>query len=232
MSDISQKVLRTIKAKKITPKSKWHFLLKNYVFWVLLSITIFISALAITTILFMLSDNDWDIFTYLDKSFLEYVLISIPYFWLLVLALFSGVTYFIFKHTRRGYHHRTYKVVIGSLLLSLGLGGILFECGLDSEIHETLSKQIPFYNNLVYTKENIWIFPDKGLLSGEVVDVKNKENFTLQDFNGKVWQIQGNDIDWPDNFILLKGTRIKLIGERKGEHLFSVKIVKFWDWKK
>lgn len=204
-------------------------MLRNCIFWLFLAVTTLIGALAVTVILFMLSDNDWDVFEYLDRSLFEHVFISIPYFWIAILALFSLIAYYSFKHTRHGYRYEMYKVVAGSLLLSLAVGAVLFRYGLDSEIHEIFSRQVPFYNNLVYTKEDIWIFPDKGVISGEIVDIKNKRNFKLRDFDGNIWRIQGDDVDWPDNFAAAEGVRIKLIGERRGEHLFFVKIVKPWD---
>lgn len=231
MSNITDNVLEEIK-EKLTPKPKWHFLLKNYVFWLFLIFAIFIGALAVTVMLFMLLDYDWDIFEYLERNFFTHVFFSFPYFWLAVLMLFLAIAYYGFRHTRRGYRYEISKVVIGGLLASFGIGGILFWYGLDSEIHEMFSKQVPFYNNLVYTKEDIWRFPDKGLLGGEIIGIKDRENFELRDFDGKTWQIQGGVIDWPDDFIFLKGARIKLIGERRGEHTFFVKIVKPWDWNK
>ena len=87
MSTVSKKVLKTIEEKKITPKPRWHFVLKNYVFWFFLAITTFIGALAVTAVLFMLLDYDWDVFEYLDRGLFEHIFISIPYFWLAVLFL-------------------------------------------------------------------------------------------------------------------------------------------------
>ena len=231
MSHITKEVFKNIEEKKIIPKSKWYFKIKNYISEIFLAVIIFAGALSVTTILFMFLDHDWDIFEYLNKSFWGYVFISIPYFWLISLLLLSITAYYIFKHTRQGYRYEIYKVIIGSLLLSLSVGIILFWGGLDSEIHELFSEKIPFYDNLVYTKKDIWIFPSKGLLSGEVVDIKNKNDFKLRDFNGDIWQIQGNRTIWPNNFVISKGVRIKLIGQRKdSQYIFLVKEVKPWDW--
>ncbi len=230
MTDLSEKTLKAIEEKNIVAKPKWRFLLKNYVFWLFFVLATFIGALAVTVIIFIFLDHDWDVFEYFDKSLFEYIFISLPYFWLIIFLLFLAAAYYNFKYTRRGYRYNFFKIFAGGLLLSLTLGILLFLFGLDSEIHEIFLEQIPFYNKLVYTKEDIWVFPDKGLLSGEIIDNKNKEEFKLRDFSGNIWQIQTDGTTWPDNFVFQVGARIKLIGELKDDNIFLVKIIKPWDW--
>lgn len=228
MSEISDKILKIIETEKITPKPRWNFLFKNYIIWIFFIFFIVSSALAVSTILFILTTQDWDVYDYLGRSFLPHVFISIPHFWILVLILLILVAYYDFIHTKYGYRYAVSRILLGSIVGGLILGTALFFCGIDSEIHEALSRNVPFYNNLIYYKEDIWDKPEKGLLSGEVVDMKNKNEFILRDFKGGTWQITGDDIIWPNNIIPLEGVEIKLIGRYRMDHLFYGNTVRCW----
>ena len=56
--NISKQVLEKIKDKKIKPKSKWEFLLKDYVWWFLGILALNIGGLAFSVIIYFLVNND------------------------------------------------------------------------------------------------------------------------------------------------------------------------------
>jgi len=231
MSDISENTLKTIDEKHITPKPRWHFLLKNYLIW-LGSITfIVLGAFAVTTIIFMLTNQDWDVYAYLDRSLFEHIMVCLPYLWAGILVLLLVISYYNFKNTRGGYKH-TFPTIIGAgILVSIILGIVLFFCGIDSEIHEEFTKDVPYYQDLVYTKTNVWNNAQKGLLGGEVVNVYSGDGFTLKDLNGNVWQIRWQDWNWSNPSFPQKGMKLKLIGGiyNNSTDTFSVKMIRSWD---
>lgn len=229
MSELSDKTLKTLKERKITPEPCWHFIVKNYALWSLFLVSIIIGALAVTTIIFMLTDHDWDVYKYLDRSFFEHVFALLPYFWIAVFSLFIVIADYSLKNTYRGYRCGTLSVVGGSILLSALLGILLFMGGIDSEIHQIFSRQVPFYNSLVYVKEDVWTNAEKGLLGGELVNIENFNDFTLQDLNGKIWQIKGENLLWPYSSLPQKGEKVKLIGQVGGSNIFFAKIVRPWN---
>lgn len=228
MSQISEEVLKDIEKKQITPKPKWLFLLKNYVIWAFFPVFVALSSLAVSTILFIVTTHDWDVYDYLGRTFLEYVFISIPYFWLIIFSLLISAAYYSFAHTKYGYRQTLFRIFLGSMVFGLILGAALFLLGVDSEIHEALSKKVPFYNNLIYYKEDVWDKPEKGLLAGEVTDLKNKNDFLLRDFEGHAWKISGDNIIWADNVIPQKGAEIKIIGQWQGDSLFYGSSIRRW----
>ncbi len=228
MSEISEKVLKTIEKKQITPKARWFFVLKNYIIWIFSAVFIIFGSLSVSTILFILTTHDWDVYDYLGRSFFEHVLISIPYLWIFIFSLLILIAYYDFVHTKYGYRYAVFHIFIGIIVSSLILGTILFCLGVDSEIHEAFSKNVPFYNNLIYYKEDIWNRPEKGLLAGEVVDIKDKNEFVIKDFQGKIWHITGDNIIWPDGIMLQKGIKIKIIGKKQSNDIFYGRIIRPW----
>jgi hypothetical protein len=228
MSDNCQEILKRIEKEKICPKSRWHFLLKNYVIWIFLALFIALGSLAVSTILFIVTTHDWDVNDYLGKSFLSYVFISIPHFWILTFAILILLAYYSFSRTRYGYRQAVSRVFLGSFIASLFLGTGLFFCGINSQVHEFFSKNVPFYNSLIYYKEDIWDNPEKGLLSGRITGIKSKNEFELTDFKGKIWQVKGDDIIWPRNLVPASGTEIKLMGHWQTDDVFYGNAVRHW----
>lgn len=230
MTDFSEETLKIIEEKGIKPKAKWQFLLKDYVVWFLFIASIVTGALAVATIIFILTDHDWEAYRYLDRSLFEHIFISIPYFWLAIFSLFIFAAYHNLKHTRGGYRYEIIIVVGASIFLSAILGITFFASGLDSEVHDIFSAQVPFYDSFVYTREDIWRATDKGLLGGQIISIKDQNDFMLRDFNGKVWQIQGQNLVWPVA-TPTKGIKIKLIGIEEGCdcNRFVAKTIGLWD---
>jgi len=229
MSEISKEVLKDIEEKKIAPRSRWFFFLKNYLIWFLFLVFLILSSLALSTILFLLTTQDWDVYDYLGRSFLEHVFLSLPYLWIIIFSLLILLLYYDFSHTKHGYKHAIWHTFIISFILSLVLGTVLFLLDVDSEIHETFSKKLPFYNDLIYYKEDIWDKPERGLLAGEILEVENNNDFTLRDFQGRIWHIEGKNISWPDDLIPQKGLKIKIIGQEESNDVFLGKTCKCWD---
>ena len=228
MPNISDEVLKVIEKKQIIPKPRWLFLLKNYIIWIFFTIFLIFGSLAVSTILFIITTHDWDIYDYLDRSFLKHVFISIPHFWIVIFAVLILLAYYSFAHTKYGYREAISRVFLGSIIGSLILGTALFFCGVNSQVHEIFSKNIPFYDDLIYCKEDIWDKPERGLLSGEVVDIKNKNEFILRDFKGNTWQIIGDNIMWPVNIVPQKGIEIKIIGQQQRDNIFYGNTVRRW----
>ncbi|MDD2696992.1 MAG: hypothetical protein PHE52_02450 [Candidatus Pacebacteria bacterium] len=231
--DISQKTLKTIEEKKITPEPRWHFLLKDYSLWFFFVFSVILGAMAVSAVLFMLTDSDWDVYEYLDRTLFEHVFVSMPYLWISILLFLLFIAYYNFEHTRRGYKYEIYKIIWGSVLISIVLGILLFFGGLGETIHGIFSRQVPFYNNIVYDKNDVWDNPQKGLLSGEIMSIENENEFLLRDFRGNVWQIRKEEslqcLDRCfDESLVQTGMQIKLIGQIGTDSVFFVKAIRPW----
>ena len=229
MGELANNTIQEIEEKKISPQPKWHFLLKNYSFWLFFALAAASGALAVSTIVFMLKDNDWNAYAYMDRSLLIHIIACIPYFWIFVFTLFVLFAYNSLKHTKGGYKHEMYKLVLGIIGLSAAIGLSLFFGGLNFKIHETFSEYVPFYDALTYDKKDIWNNASRGLLGGEIIDVRSSNDFTLKDLSGKMWKIQGQNLVWFSSTSPQTGEEIKLIGSFATDSIFSCKTVRPWN---
>lgn len=229
MSEQADAILKKIERKKIKPKSKWVFLAKDCLLWGMCGLTILVGAIAMGVIIFIVNDNDWDIYKQLEKSFFTYFLILMPYFWIIILGVFLFIAYFNYTHTRKGYLLNPYIVIAGSILVSVILGWALFTTGTSEKIDKFFAQKFPYYMNTDMHKMILWSNPERGLVAGEVTEIKNADSFSLEDFNNKKWKIVGENIVWKDGAELKVGERIKIIGKLKGQNnIFRAQEVRPW----
>ncbi len=225
MTKISENILKTIEAQHVKPEPKWKFLAKDGFVWVAFVALLLVVALAFAVILDFVANYDWDIYTYLHKTFLQYVLLSLPYVWIALLALFFAVAYYDFIHIRGWYRHRVYLVVLASIFLSFGCGLIFFFAGFGKTIDRALTKNVPFYEKVKINKEQLWNHPDQGLLEGEIVEVKNENEFVLEDPSGKQWEVQDASIQMNKD-VINQGENVEIIGGEKDSNDFVAKSIR------
>ena len=221
--DIGQKVLKIIKEKKIKPKPKWAFLLKDYSIWLISITSLIIGSLAFSVIIFLIKNNDWDVYKYINNSLLEFVILTLPYLWFVILILFIAAVYYNFEHTKKGYKYQLCTVVIGSILFSALFGALLYNFGIGQAIDEVFAEKVPFYEKFRPDRRVRWMNPDKGLLAGMIVSVDESKNFQIIDMAGNIWNIiiaENSKINDKDIEI---NKRVRIIGEQGEENNFIAK---------
>ncbi|MDD3498462.1 MAG: hypothetical protein PHH24_03085 [Candidatus Moranbacteria bacterium] len=226
--DKAKEILERIKEKKIKPRSRWKFMLKDYAIWIFFGLSILIGAMAFSVIIFLLNDNDWDVYKYLDKNFASYFLMSLPYVWIIILALFFFLAYFNYRHTKTGYRVNPIAIVLTSILISVFLGGIMFGSGFGRLIDIVLSRSIPYYERMLVYRQAVWNNPERGLLSGKIIEIENENNFSIRSFDGNDWEVVGDSIYWRGSAMQRPGERIKLIGKIKSGNVFEAREVRPW----
>jgi hypothetical protein len=232
MNDISEKIIQTIKEAGIKPKPRWQFLLKRWLVWVAAAVSALIGSLAFSVILFELVNADWEILEYLPRTPLQHFLNTLPYLWIVIMALFVLLAYYNARHTKGGYKYHAYWFVIGSLALSLVLGGTVYCFGLAPQIHYFLNRQVPFYGVLMHDREQLLVQPERGLLAGEVTKELNKPQlFELEDFSGQSWIVVEATTYQPTIFSSEEGQLVRIIGDLQSanEHTFSaIRVMPFF----
>ena len=231
MDNLGDKVLRKIKEEHIAPKPRWQFLLKDYFIWFLFLIALFLGSLAFCVALYVLSSNDWDLYHYLHTTLVGHILISIPYLWLLFLALFISIAYYNFKYTKSGYRRETYFIVGLSVVGSLFLGAFLYTLGAGEKIEDFVAASVPVYEKIACcsNRKDIWDQPASGLLGGTITVVQDASNFELKDFSGTDWRVQENDDTLEYDPLEIKaGEEVKIIGEKQLDSVFWAREIRPW----
>ncbi len=227
--DISKGVIREMKKRDLTPRPRWQFLLKRWVFWLLAIISTILGGLAIAIIILVFIDHDVSARVYLEQSAFEDILLTIPYLWLMALAVLIGVTKYAVRHTKFGYRYTTARIVGAVLVGSMLLGIVLNAMDIGGRVQDFLVETAPYYNELTHTSKDAWSHPEKGLLGGTITTVVSSEEFELIDFRKKSWRVDTSEVEDMDDSIIQQGAMVKIVGTKKDSSLFRARQIFLWN---
>jgi len=225
MKDISDKILQKIKEKRIKPRPKWQFMAERVLLWSSAILVTIIGSMAVSALIHRVATQDWDIHQYLGRGRLQHILLSLPYLWIGLVCLFIVLAYYNVRETKSGYKYKAYWIVIGSIIVSLFLGTVLYSAKVGKGIDSLLSGKLPPF--LQTKQEEIWENPDKGLLGGEVI-AREGEVLAVKDFTGEVWAIDIQAVEIPLSLEIKAGDKVKLVGKKTDEHNFQAYAIRFW----
>jgi hypothetical protein len=227
---ISGKILEKIKREKITPDPKWKFLAKDYLVWVAFAASIFVGGIAVGSMAFVLTNSDWDIYPRIGKNFSQYLVMSLPLFWIVALVGVSFLSFYNYRHTKKGYRTNPYIIVASSIALSLALGALFYQIGLSEKVERNLSRSIPYYQRGEEYRIKIWNQPEQGLVAGRIVQIRNKNDFQIECFDGNIWMIKGENILWRPRAVSEEGAQVKVMGEAEDvrKYIFHAREVRPW----
>lgn len=225
-NSIKQKVISDIRDGRVVPHSVFYFKTKWTSYLVLASLFVFLSSVSFAATLFIFLDQDYDIFEYLDKSFLSYILGVVPYFWIFLIIAFTVLAQYIFSNSRNGFKYSYTKIFLINLLLSILCGLLLSGFGFGNFLHNRLVRDLPWYQNMLSSKDLNWLQPEHGLLSGEIAQI-NPESLEIKDIHGKTWTVfTGADMLQDEN--LLVGEKVKFVGKVDSENTFTAYDLRNW----
>ncbi len=212
--------LKKLKKEKLSPRPKWHFLLKDYVVWGLGVLSLFVGALAFSVIIYLFRYNDWEVYEQISDSLLGFILLTLPYFWILLLIIFIVIINYNLKHTKKGYRYPLLAVVSVSILASTVLGIMFFHIGMGQAIDDVLGKKMPFYEKFINPRMGFWCQPEKGRLAGVVIEKSNDKLYLLLDIKKQEWNVDASELKESKTEIKV-GRPIKVLGTIISEYNFK-----------
>ena len=215
--NLSQEVLEKIQANHLQPKAKWKSALKNYIIWVGSLLFLLLSIASFSSSLHLLINNDWDVYHQISDSLWRFVLLALPYFWLIFLIIFVLLADYNFKHTKGGYKLTLLKIITFSALIIV-LGGLFLQrIGLGRLIDRQAAERLPFYHQIINRRLPVWLHSEKGFLAGVILETE-EEYFILRDLNNKKWLVyyQNQPLNFPLN------EPVRIIGQQIEENVFRV----------
>jgi len=228
----AEKIISQIKREGIKPTSRWRFVVKDSFFWVAFTLSVVVGAMAVSIILNTLLNNDWDIYMELSGNLVQFIVITLPYFWLILLGGLIGVAYLNIKHTEKAYRFNLKVIVGGAVLSSCLLGLTFYNLGLASSFDRQLIQKLPMrFHKMVNPQLRVWQKPAEGFLIGEIQDF-DENCLDVRDFEGNLWKISLT-LELKESFspILLRSDskKVKIIGQldlEKCENCFSATVIR------
>lgn len=222
--DISKIALERIKEGGIKPISRNIFNIKRVLFWALIFITLVVSALTFSLVLSNLFNNDWDLY---DKYGFNFILKTLPYFWFVAFIIFIILGEYYYRKTLLG-HRRDLMVVVGIYLLyTVFFGSLLYFIGVDDYVEQSLIKNAPGTNSFILNRHEIWMHPEGGLLSGEIMLVNDNE-IQVIDINNFIWIVNTKDAFSHGKVKVEVGEKIKILGDKMENNIFNAEEIRPW----
>lgn len=225
IDNFDQKLVDKIKQEHIAPRPRWHFLLKDYVVRATGTLALLVGSAAVSVMIYLFKYNGWEMQEETHKTFLEFFLLTLPYFWFIFLAFFIFLLYYNLKHTKRGYRYPVWFISIAAFLASVILGGIFYLAGLGEKIDIVLGEKAPLYEKVINRHFDFWFNPAEGRLIGVVLSKDGEQTFQLLDPSNNEWQVSVQDDKFPLERLRVKEP-VNLIGKVTGDNEFQAEIIR------
>lgn len=248
-NELSKKIVEKIKQENIQPKPKWHFLLKDWVIWIVGGLAFVGGGIIFAVILYFYTTHDFELYHLMEESSVAIYLKTVPYIWVLLLALFVFLADYQLRHTKDGYKYSLWKLFGVGMGASVVLGIGFYFIGANEIIEEQLEHE-PLWL-LEYTRPAMHSMgqPEEGLLVGKVLEVKsfaqeNIEGFDDEDYDDLPEELLDEEysellLKDPHNDIwkvmyyqeeqergLHENMHIRVIGDIIGENEFEAELIR------
>jgi hypothetical protein len=212
--DLSENILHKIKEEKIKPKSRWQFVLQGYAVWLIFFVSIISGAVSLAVSLYLLRINDWGSYVFIDSNFINFVLITLPYFWLIIFPVFLWISYRYLQHTKAGYRLEFLRIVAFNLGASVLLGVSFYAVGIGRFTDNIFIKKAPFYGEMMMEREKMWHNPETGVLAGKIGEVEEGETFELSSIVGEEWVVEYSEARVAGGVVVERGIMVRVFGDR------------------
>ncbi|MDD3896799.1 MAG: hypothetical protein PHU04_03085 [Candidatus Peribacteraceae bacterium] len=223
--DIAGRVRSLIQKRGIRPKPEWVFLLKESALWFLFSLSIGLGGMTAALMIFLLSEEEVDIYLRAVQNPKMLLILSIPFLWLAVLAAFSWGAASSLQRTKRGYRWHAMTLIGISIAGSALVGGVLHSTGWSDALDAFLGRGLPYYEDIRGVRERAWSHPEEGMLAGNVLRYIGPQTFLLLDLEGNVWEVNGSYVF---AMPLPQGMPVRVLGVISGPGQFTAEDVRPW----
>jgi len=213
MKDISKDLIKKIKAEHIKPTPKWHFLLRKSIIFTLFALSVIVGGFSISVIIFLTKNQYWDVSPRIGGGFFHLLLLSIPYFWIILTFLFIFLAYHYFKNTSGGHKFELWHVITLCISLSFLIGSLAYIAGGPRRFNH-FSQQAPPFMHQLMMEDNVWSRPDDGLLAGVVIEQTSDDLITIKDLKNNIWTVDISSSIWMGKGNNPVGKRVQIIGRK------------------
>ncbi len=225
---LADKILKKIQDHHLTPRPRWHYIVKDAAFWGLYFGALILGSGAIGVMLFAFFETDFDLLSYVPGNQLASFLHLLPLYWIVFFCLFSALAIWGAQRTKKGYRISICILILSNLVISLALGSGLYYSGGGERLERVFSRGVPFYRPLEHRREKMWRKVENGFLGGKILALHEDKILILSDFDEKEWEVDYSEARFRRPIELQEGLRIRLIGIKISENQFKADVIRPW----
>lgn len=216
-------LISKIKEKHIVPKPRWSFIFKNYFLWTVGALSLIFGAISFSLIIYIFKSNENIVINNFGASWTEFLIASVPIFWLVFLATFIILFYLNLKRTNRAYRYSPLLILLIGLIASMILGSSFYLFGFSKKLDNMFCKNIhpSLYGRFMNPQIDFWSEPEEGRISGVISEIDLDRKILIIDKDGKEWIIYYQELPTKLRYNLEKGFPIKSFGKQLSENEFQ-----------
>lgn len=211
---LKHSVFKTIEEQDVCPRSRWFFVCKETLMWVVWVLSVVVGALAVTVSLFVISRSQYALYEAAHDSFLKFFVSALPYVWIVLFGVMAYLAVTNLRHTKRGYRYSAWKVVASSIVLSLAGGAFLQLFGFGYIIDYKLGQEMKIYMSQEKVEMKLWQTPTDGRLIGRQVLRTTIPTSTVifEDSMGTRWTLDVSELTPMDLNLLNSERKVRILG--------------------
>lgn len=175
---LREKVFATIEHGHLSPKPRWHFLLREGMVWGVAGLSFVVGTIATALTIYIMNTS-----RHVEMSILfsdvRYVFALVPFVWVGICIAGLFYTVHAIHETRRGYAWNTRWLVVGAIMGSVIFGTLIHGAGLGERLDTYFLRTVPLYKPLSGFSPNVWMNESDGVFAGVVLHIE-EDGFTLR----------------------------------------------------
>jgi hypothetical protein len=224
----AQRLVDRIRSGGLKPRPRWMFVVRAALARLAYAGSAALGALAFSVVLFAIQQAEFNLLKHAAHSRLELFLSLLPLVWLGLLALGLALAAGSARRQPGGYKIPFPRRLLYSLGLSAVLGTGLFVAGGAQVLEYSFAEHVDFYNSLQEKKMRMWSQPDRGYLSGELLETGSVQ-LRLRAFDGLEWAVRYDSVAFIAPIVRLQpGDTLKILGWQRAEQRFSAREIRPW----
>lgn len=218
-NNLKESVFEKIQSEHITPTPLWRFRLQHTLLWIPGTLVTLVGACAWAGMMFGVKHAGFEYERLIAPSKLQFLLETMPLIWIGSFLLFTGVIVQTLRLTPKGYRFNSKKVLGASLLISVGLGTILYI--IDMRGYKNPIMRYPVERQ----HKALWSHPETGHIAGLITI--EQDVVLLTDLQNHQWALDTSFL--PTSTPLAHGTISRVIGKQIDDENFLVCVVLPWN---
>lgn len=213
-SRMKDAVLKRLEAEGITPRSRLYFMAHEYALWGAWGATVLLGAVSLAVLSFSSVYMGYALYEATHENLLTFLIDSLPFLWLMALALMIFAAHFNLRHTKKGYKYPVILVIGSSLGLSVVGGVVLHYLGAGYYFDRFLGEVSGAYESRLEFEAHLWQAPKQGRLVGraELPDEAGViKGLLFTDIDNESWQLIPEDLNERESEMLRSGRKVKII---------------------
>lgn len=188
MSKVSKHIMEQIKDEAIKPRPRWQFVLMNIFLIISLILAIAAGGMVMSLVFLKLFDLEWSLVSF-NGEHGPSLLRVLPLIWILLLIIMLLLSVWVFERMEGGYRYRPAWLMLGAIVLSVILGGVIYATRGAELLEDSLRRALPTYQAMESAREIMFLDPERGLLPGKIVELTLPDGLELEDLRENVWEV-------------------------------------------